>query len=38
MHYKIVLMQNAENEMKLRFASKHTQLPDESDFKSVQEL
>ena len=27
-----------EYEMKLRFASKHTQLPDESDFKSVQEL
>ena len=27
-----------EYEKKLEFASKHTQLPDESDFKSVQEL
>ena len=38
MDYKIVLMQNAEYEIKPDYASKHTQLPDEPDFKSVQEL
>lgn len=38
MDYKIVLMRNAEYEIKPYYASKHTQLPDEPDFKSVQEL